>query len=317
MINNTLIPNADKYVALNHAKNTIRIYEELSIWPDLVPNDRYAIRTNEYWALNDLAKIIDVPDKNFLVNPLTISMALSQNTPGELAKQNNNELMQNHVRPIKENSDLELSRYAAWTLVKEIGKTAPTTFFQEYFINPGKHASDICNMSWQTERIELRNRVAKLNDQLDGIFNSLNPTAQHFAAFNHQRTEWLFNRSTKTKIIKECKLLPNVQKPNKDKLATPSRTQLYDYMNVRLLKAYINAAETIIKKWDANPKLHNYFALRDMTYLALHSICVDFWCNGATSPIANLCHYGVKSVEQWQKEREIAFAKKYIEKHIR
>lgn len=314
---NNIIPHRNTYKALTRTKNTVRMYDELSIWPDLVPNERYAINANEYWVLSDILNIIDVSDKKFFSNPLTISMALGQNTPQEYIELNNNELMQNHVRPIKENSDLELSRYAAWTLVKEIGKTMPTSFVQEYFINPGKPLSDIYNISTQTERIELRNRVTKLNEQLDGIFYSLNPTAQHFATFNHQRIEWLFNRTTKAKIIKDCKLLPNVKKPSKDKLAPPSKTQLYDYMNVRLLKAYIDAAETIIKKWDANPKSHNYFALRDITYMALHKICVDFWCNGSTSPLANLCHHGIKSIEQWQKEREIAFAKRYIEKHIR
>ena len=313
---NNVIPNSQQYNELNQKKHTTRLYEELSIWPDLIPNDRYAVNSNEYWTLSDILNIVDTADKKFFSNPLTICMALGQNTPKEYAAKNNNELVQNHTRPIKENSDLELSRYAAWALVKEIGKTMPTSFVQEYFINPGKSLSDIYNMSNQTERIELRNRVAKLNDQLDGIFNSLNPTAQHFASFNHQRNEWLFNRSTKAKIIKDCKLLPNVKRPNKDKLATPSKTQLYDYMNVRLLKAYINAAEKIIQEWDKNPKSHNYFALRDMTYRALRHICTDFWCNGATSPLANLCHYGIKSIEQWQKERETAFAKQYIEKHI-
>ncbi len=313
---NNIIPNTNQYHALNHAKSNVYMYDELSIWPDLVPNDRYAVTSNEHWELSKILDIINVQDKKYFSHPLTVSMALGQNTPKECTTQNNNELVQNHVRPIKENSDLELSRYAAWTLVKEIGKIMPTSFVQEYFINPGKSLSDIHNISTQTERIELRNKVAKLNDKLDGIFNSLNPTAQHFATFNHQRIEWLFNRTTKAKIIKDRKLLPNVKKPSKDKLATPSKTQLYDYMNVRLLKAYIDAAETIIKKWDANPKSHNYFALRDITYMALHKICVDFWCNGSTSPLANLCHYGIKSIEQWQHEREIAFAKQYIEKHI-
>ncbi|MBO4700911.1 MAG: hypothetical protein J5620_04155 [Alphaproteobacteria bacterium] len=319
MKENILVPTKQQYYDLVRAKTTIHLYDELSIWPNWAPNERHAVTSNEYWRLNELLDIIKPQDKGFFANPLTLDMAFEQNTPNgkEFAKLDKKELAYHHMRPTNDNNDMELSRYAAWTLIKEIGKTMPTEFVEAYFIRPNASLFDLYHMSEQTGRVPLREQVAKLNDTLDGIFYSLGATHQHFAKFNHEKIEWLFNNKTKKEIIKQRALFPNVQKPKAGTLANPAHTQMYDYMNKRLLNAYINAAKSIIEKWDANPQNHNYFALRDMTYYALHNIVADFWCNGETSPLANLNQFGIKSVEKCLNENRLAFAKKYINEKIR
>lgn len=319
MKENILVPNKEQYYDLIRAKNTVHIYDELSIWPNWAPNEHHAATSNEYWRLNELLDIVGTKDKVFFSCPLTLDMAFEQNTPKvkEFAKLDKKELAYHHMHPINDNSDMELSRYAAWTLVQEIGKTMPTEFVEAYFLRPDASLIDLYRMSEQTGRIPLREQVATLNDTLDGIFYSLGATSRHFAKFNHEKTEWLFNNKTKKEIIKQRALFPNVQKPKAGTLANPARTQMYDYMNKRLLNAYINAAKSIIEKWDNNPQKHNYFALRDMTYYAMINIINDFWCNGGTSPLANLNQFGIKSVQKCLGENRLAFAQKYINTYVR
>ena len=319
MSENIMIPNKEQYYDLVRAKNTVQLYDQLSIWPNWAPNERQAATSNEYWRLNELLDIVGTENKVFFSRPLTLDMAFEQNTPKvkEFAKLDKKELAYRHMRPINDNSDMELSRYAAWTLVQEIGKTMPVEFVEAYFIRPEASLIDLYHMSEQTGRIPLREQVATLNDTLDGIFYSLGATHQHFAKFNHEKIEWLFNNKSKKEIIKQRALLPNVQKPKARTLANPARTQMYDYMNKRLLNAYINAAKSIIEKWDNNPQNHNYFALRDMTYYAMINIINDFWCNGKTSPLANLNQFGVKSIEKCLGENRLTFAKAYIDKYVR
>ena len=319
MKENILIPNKEQYYDLVRARNTVHLYDELSIWPNWAPNEQHAATSNEYWRLGELLDIVKPQDRTFFANPLTLDMAFEQNTPKdkEFAKLDKKELAYHHMHPINDNSDMELSRYAAWTLIIEIGKTMPVEFVEAYFIRPNASLNDLYHMSEQTGRIPLREQVATLNDTLDGIFYSLGATSQHFAKFNHEKIEWLFNYKSKKAIIKQRALFPNVQKPKAGTLANPARTQMYDYMNKRLLNAYINAAKSIIEKWDNNPQKHNYFALRDMTYYALQNIVVDFWGNGATTPLANLDRFGIKAVEKCLGEHRLAFAKGHINKYVR
>ena len=328
MSENILIPNAQEYKELNNAKSTSLKYDALSICPDWAPNEHYTVTSNEYWPLSKFLDIIGVTGQNkrYFSHPLTLDMAIGQNTPKdkEVGKQNFKELVYHHIVPIKDNTDLALSRYAALMLDKEIGKTIPTDFSQAYLIQPNYSMVQLYRMSQQTERINLCARVHKINDTLDGIFKSLGASySQHYKVFNHQRIQWLFNNKrnnnniTKAEIIKQRQLFPNVKKPTSGKLASPTRTYLYDYMDTQLLQAYINAMEAIIEKWDNNPQIHNYFAWRDMTSNALNSIVSHFICNGFSTPNAHLCQYGVKTIEQKRHEYEIAFAKNYINTHLR
>ena len=312
----SIYPHAKEFHNLNGARHDYRFQNELSLWPDLVPNGKYIVRANEYWMLNDLLDIVQPADRKFYTAPLTLEIALSQNTPKPFAKQNSKTLLQNHVYYNDEKSDIELTRYAAWALVKEIGKKTPTTFFQEYFLNPGQPLEYISTKVNQTERLVLRTQAKELTKQLDGIFYSLGATQRHFAEFNHQKMGWLFYGKTKQDLVDSNKLLPNIANPKPKALANPARINLQDYMNVRLLSAYVDAMKKIIAEWDANPNLHSYEYLSNITYNAIKSLCIDFSCHD-TSTLGNLSRYGTKTIEHWQKLRETKFTKNYINKRIR
>ena len=308
----SIYPNAKEFRNLNGARHDYRFQHELSLWPDLVPNGKYIVRANEYWMLSDLLDIIQPADREYYSAPLTLEIALSQNTPKPFAKN----LSQNHIYYNDEKSDIELTRYAAWALVKEIGKKTPTTFFQEYFLNPKQPIEYISKKVNQTERLVLRAQSKELTKQLDGIFYSLGAAPRHFAEFNHQKMGWLFYGKTKQDLVKTYQLLPNIANPKPKILADPSRVNLQDYMNVRLLSAYIDAMKKIIEQWDENPNQHNYEYLSNITYNAIKSLCIDFSCHD-TSTLGNLSRFGVKTIEHWQKLRETEFTKNYINKRIR
>ncbi len=305
---------AAAYNNLNGARRDYRFQTELSVFPSIVSDKTHVVRSDEFWMLNDILNIIPGTNKITFQQPVFLDKALRQNTP--LSNYDTSQLIYNHAYYHNENSDAELTRYAAWALVKEIEKTTPTAFLQEYFINPSQPLEQISAKSQDAERIVLRNHVKKLAKHTNKIFYFLGATPMDFAKFNHQKTEWLFGSKTKRWIIQQYKLLPNIAHPKPGDLAAPPRTNLHDYMNNRLLTAYINAMEYIITKWQENPHLHTrpYFA--ELTYIAIHSIVTNFASNG-TRPAANLCRTGIKTIEYHKKEREINFAKSYINKRIR
>ncbi len=312
----SIYPHAKEFHNLNGARHDYRFQNELSLWPDIVPNEKYIIRANEYWMLNDLLDIVQPADRDFYTAPLTLEIALSKNTPKPFAKQNNGQLPQNHTYYNDEKSDTELTRYAAWALVKEIGKKSPTTFFQEYFLNPKQPLEYISRKASQTERLVLRAQSKELTKQLNGIFYSLGAGSRHFAEFNQQKMKWLFYGKTKKDLVSYYKLLPNIANPKPDTIANPTSVNLQDYMNVRLLTAYIKAMKKIIAQWDEHPNLHDYQYLSDITYNAIKSLCIEFSCHD-TSTLGNLTRYGTNTIEHWQRVRETEFAKNYINKKIR
>ena len=324
MSENILIPNTKEYHELNRTRSTIHLYDNLSIWPDWSPNEYIMTNSKEHWNLSDILDIVNPQDRGFFSKPLTLEMAICHNMPDdqELNKINKQELIYEHICPIRENSDMELSRFAAWTLVKEIGKTKPTEFFQMYFIGPvlgqGNSLMNIYEKSLTTARIRLRNEVRPLNKQINGIFSSLNPDKQHYAAFHREKREQLFGKGkTKQEIIKQRNLLPNVQAPKPGKLANAKNIELEDYMNAGLLMAYIRALNYVIDKWDEHPRSHCYEYLRGQTIRAMDGINADFRRHGAPSAIGNLSQYGINTIEFLLKQKEIEFAKKYVNEKLR
>ena len=318
MSENILIPYATEYKELNRTKSTIHVYDELSIWPKWSPNEYIMANSNEHWNLSDILDIVKSGDREFFSKPLTLEMAISQNTPKELARKNDPELIHGHMRPIFDNSDIELSRYAAWALVKEIGKTKPTEFFQMYFMNPDYSLVDMYKDSVKFARIRLREAVRPLNKQLNGIFSSLNPDRQHYAIFHIEKRTQLFGKGKdKDQIIKQRKLLPNVQEPKEGTLANAKGIEFENYMNARLLYAYIRALNLIIEKWDDHPRSHCYEYLRGTTMRAMDAINADFRRRDIPSATGNLDRYGIKTIEFQLKQAESEFAKRYLDTKIR
>ncbi len=318
MSENILIPNVKEYHELNRTKSTLHLHSSLSIWPDWNPNEHFIVNSKEHWNLSDILDIVNPRDREFFSKKLTLEMAIAQHTPKIFAKENNPELIYEHMRPILDNSDMELSRYAAWALVKEIGKTKPTEFFQMYFIKPNYSLVDIYEKSLIASRIRLRERVKPLNNQLNGIFCSLNPDQRHYEIFHNEKIARLFgDGKTKQKIIEQRKLLPNVQQPKPGTLARAKSIKLEDYMNAGLLAAYIRALNYVIEKWDDHPRSHCYEYLRGQTLRAMDGINADFRRHNAPSAIGNLSQYGVKTIEFQLKQLEIEFAKKYIKETVR
>ena len=320
MTENRPIPYSKEYHELNRTRSTIHVYDNLSIWPDWSPNEYIMTNSKEHWNLSDILDIVNPQERGYFSKKLTLEMAIGQNTPKEFAAQNNPELIYAHMRPILDNSDMELSRYAAWALVKEIGKTMPTEFYQMYFMSsvltPDNSLANIYEKSLTASRVRLRNEVRPLNKQLNGIFASLNPDKRHYAIFHNEKRTQLFGKE-KEQIIKQRKLLPNVQEPQNNKLANAKNIELEDYMNARLLYLYIRALNIIIEKWDDHPRSHCYEYLRGTTMRAMDAINADLRRHDAPSAIGNLDRYGVKTIEFQLKQAEAKFAKKYIDKKIR
>lgn len=322
MKENILIPYSQEYKELNRTRSTIHVYDKLSIWPNWSPNGHLMTNANEHWNLSDILDIVKPGDREFFSKPLTLEMAISENTPKEFANKNNSELIYGHMRPILDNSDMELSRYAAWALVKAISKTKPTEFYQMYFMSsvltPDDSLVNIYEKSLTASRIRLRNEVRPLNNQLNGIFSSLNPGKRHYAIFHNEKRAQLFGKGKdKDQIIRQRKLLPNVQEPKDGTLANAQRIEFENYMNARLLYAYIRALNLIIEKWDDHPRSHCYEYLRGITMRAMDGINADFRRHGIPSAIGNLSPYGIKTIEFQLKQAETKFAKKYIDRKVR
>ena len=229
---NIIIPNKymETFDKLNNGRNTTRIWRELSIWPDWAPDQQIAAGANDFWKLSELLNTVDGLNGEPYKSTITLDNAVRAYTPNKL-KENNPERMSKlasgHFRVIDDkNFDAEVSRFAAWALVKEIGKSKPTIFHQEYFMTPNPNTSiiDLYRLTNQAERIGLRSDVRKYQKQLNGIMNKLHAHNQHYAELNREMVKWLFGNLNAGDIREEYRLHEN--KP------------LADFMNAHLLAAY-------------------------------------------------------------------------------
>lgn len=314
------ILHQEEFNNLNTVRQCTRPIYELSLWPDLVPNSEHHVSSYEYWPLGALLNMFSPIDKSKYTSQITLNSVLTDNTPKELAPKNSkdiSELINRHIYIPNNSNDIELSRYACWILMKEMETN--TTFFQEYFMNPNASLTDINKASYHTTRILLRTKLTKLNTQLNGILHSVGANhSSQFATYNREKTEALFGNKAKVNLIKNGHLLPNVNIPKCDTLATPSNTHLSDYMNANLLYMYISAIQNIISKWDElNYTYRNYPTLRNITYNELNRTRRTFIKKYESTPEENLSSYGLKTIEYNQRMRELEFARKYINSHIK
>lgn len=317
---NIEIPYNQEYKNLANARHSTRIANDLSIWPDLVPDDVYQIKSNDFWILNDLLDTLHIEYKQKYLSPITLGGALIDNTPQELVPENprdKNKLVNQHIYVPTEKSNTELSQYACWTLIKSMNQDS--TFFQEYFMNPDMELIPLYRTAFNSSRIPLRAKLSKLNSQLNGIFASVGANhSSQFATYNREKTETLFGGKTKVNIIKNRHLLPNVNTPKNNTFAKPTSTHLPDYMNAWLLGAYIKAIQNIILQWDETSRLYrNYPTLRDITHNEMKRARNGFITKYESSPEENISSYGIKTIEHDLRLREIEFAKKHIASHVR
>lgn len=317
---NIEIPHKVEFNKFNETRQNFRTAYDLSIWPNWVPNDEYQVAVNEFWYLDDVLNILGVQNKQKYTNFIALSDALIDNTPKKLLPENSqdkNKLIHQHVHIPNKTSEIEMTRYACWTLMKSMEQS--TTFFQEYFMNPNMELLALYRTAFCTSRIPLRAQLTKLNTQLNGIFASVganNPS--QFAGYNREKTETLFGGKTKINIIKNRHLLPNVNTPKNNTFAQPSNTHLVDYMNTWLLNTYITAIKNIIFQWDQTSRPYrNYTTLRDITHNEMKRARGGFIKQYESTPEENISPYGIKTIEYYRHLHEMEFTKKFIKSKIR
>lgn len=300
MQNNTQFPYTYEFKVLSEARKTTREFRELSLWP--VESEPVTVTAHEYWALSDVLKTVRGMDTAFFNNAFKIDAIIRANTP----KKMNPGTIDTHIN-VKMNgtkSELELSRYACWTLMKEIGKSVPTVFQQEYFLNPDKKLRDICTTMREPGRISLREKASKLEKQLHGIFNRFitygTPTqlrSKHHAELNSYIARCLYGEAyANVRDIKESNKIP-------------VRATLSDYMSYELLNTYCDALENIIIKWDTTSMQRTHANLRQIIYNEMTQARTLF---ARGRPEQNFSKTPISAIQKLQKIRELEFAEKYI-----
>lgn len=304
---NIIVPEEHKntFDTLNGARQTVHIYQEMSLWPELAPGAEIAERAHDFWKMSDILLTVNGINSEPYRSTITLDNIIREYTPKGLREKNParmSKLAASHFHVLDgDEFDAELSRFAAWALVKEIGKQHPTTFHQEYFINPNAGILDIYSNTNETARIGLREVVSKYQKQLDGIMKRLRANnGIQYADMKREMYTWLF-KSSATDIKKKNHL--------------PENKPLADFMNAYLLRAYIRALRNIIAKWD-NGTVRDYSGLRGAIYnemvAARESLTKKF-----ARPENSIQPNSVVQVEQWRKNREFQFARNYINVYVK
>lgn len=282
---------------LNSAKQTTRPYQ-LSIWPGLSPNTK--IQCPDHWLLNDVLSTVKNLDTETYQFQSTIGNILREYAPANMSPNEKFKLFDNHVYVIHigdEKLTAEISRYAAWAIMKEIGKHHNTTFHQEYFIYPNQELNAIVARVNETSRITARERVKTYKKKLDGILGTLTNQNYQFGKFYTLLYTWLFP--------KEYNSDNNLQ----------NYSHITDYMNHKLLPLYANALENIVNRYNNS---------RNKTYNNLYTISRDemlsirkHFTDAHDSPKQNLSFTPIKNVIADRETREQTFINKYIHEKVR
>jgi hypothetical protein len=303
-----------EFKKLNDSRHDMGEFCEPSLWPELVPTERFLVSRHECWLASDLAKIVNVTDDEKYMDDISLCNAFYGATPKKFQPHNPNamtELKKQHIYRL-DNNDVELSRYACWTLLKDMESEIPTTFFQTYFLIPNATLQYLNQATDAMNRISLRQTVAKYQKQMAGIMKSFKvKQGKYYANLNNLVARWLFGNLKSNDIRDEYNIYQN--KP------------LADYMNDKLLATYATALKKIIDTWDNDAPSHEYTTLYGIIYNEMTSARKNFQfgrpednfvfklnkINKKKQPIS------VHDVEKWKKMRESEFTKKYITEKVR
>lgn len=282
---------------LNSAKQTTRPYQ-LSIWPGLSPNTK--IQCPDHWLLNDVLSTVKNLDTETYQFQSTIGNILREYAPANMLPNEKFKLFDNHVYVIHigdEKLTAEISRYAAWAIMKEIGKHHNTTFHQEYFMYPNQELNAIVARVNEISRIATRERVKTYKKKLDGILGTLINQNYQFGKFYTLLYTWLFP--------KEYNSDNNLQ----------NYSHITDYMNHKLLPLYANALENIVNRYNnlRNKTYNNLYTISRNEMLSIRKHFAD----AHDSPKQNLSFTPVKNVITDREKREQTFINKYIHEKVR
>ena len=311
---NTTLKYGSEFEQLNNSRRNMGEFYELSLWPELVPMEKILVSRHEHWLLSDLMKIINITTQDKFNDNVTLCNAFYGATPNKLQHKTPkkiSDLYNQHIYKL-DNNDVELSRYACWTLLKGATHEIPTTFFENYFILPNANLQYLNKATIEINRIELRKSVAKYHTQMAGIMRSFKVKhGQYYADLNNLMVRWLFGNLNSGDIRNEYNIAP--KKP------------LADYMNEKLLTTYANAMKNIIDTWDNHAPSHEYTTLYGIIYKEMTDARSKFKFgrpeenfdfklnpnNKKKNPIS------VYDIEKWKKFIEMQFAKKYIKEKVR
>jgi hypothetical protein len=282
---------------LNYTKQTTRPYQ-LSIWPGLSPNTK--IQCPDHWLLNDVLSTIKNLDTETYQFQSTIGNILREYAPANMLPNEKFKLFDNHVYVIHigdEKLTAEISRYAAWAIMKEIGKHHDTTFHQEYFMYPNQELNAIVARVNEISRIDARERVKTYKKKLDGILGTLINQNYQFGKFYTLLYTWLFP--------KEYNSDNNLQ----------NYSHITDYMNHKLLPLYANALGNIVNRYNnlRNKTYNNLYTISRNEMLSIRKHFAD----AHDSPKQNLSFTPVKNVIADRTNREQTFINKYIHEKVR
>ncbi len=307
---NTTTTDNDIFNALNSSRHTDQIkceYIALSLWPK-IPGEKIPDYTNrEFWILNDILGTVKNLDTETYQSSSTIGNILREYAPTKMLPKQKFELTDNHLHIIKvtdESMTAKISRYAAWAIMKEIGKRYNTTFQQEYFLAPNPNLEQIRAHTDEISRITEREKVQTYKHQLDGILGHLINKNYDFRKFYILLYTWLFPKDDRS-----------IKGDLRDFYHIPKDKSLTDYMNHELLPLYANALEHIVKRYDD---------LRTQTYDNLYTISKKemiavrrHFSESHDSTKLNLSFASIKDVIADRKKREQTFINEYSRKGIR
>lgn len=256
----------------------------------------------EYWNLTDILSTVENVNPNTFKNSYTLNCVFRESIPARLRIKKPEKIIQLtneniHIINAEKKFDAEMSRYACWALMKQIGDSA--IFQQEYFLHPNCTFETVIDNARQTQRIVLRNFLAKYEKQLSGILGKFNKDHQYNAANYSGLRREIISGLFDGKCAYEIKLIHRL----------PETKPLTDYMNNYLLSIYGNLLKNIVNTWDNLPGIKTYTNLREIAQKMTINTRKQF---ARGNPINNFEMASINEVIKQRSIREYEFAKQYM-----
>lgn len=292
----------DTLNSTRRTKSIAREYTTLSLWPKKIPAQTTIANTGtDVWLLTDVLSTVKNLEIKDYQSSSTIGNILREYAPANMLPNQKFELVDNHMHIIKvtdESMTAEISRYAAWAIMKEIGKHNNTTFHQEYFIYPKQDLTTIVARVNEISRIDAREKVKTYKKKIDGILGTLINLNYQFGKFYLLLYNWLF---------------PKEYNSTNDDL--PNYSHITDYMNHKLLPLYANALENIVNRYNnlRNKTYNNLYTISRNEMLSIRKHFTDVH----DSPKQNLSLASIKEVIADRNDREKEFVNKYVHEKVR